>query len=153
MKNSFVILGLLLGVYSFVPCKKDKVKIVSYTRTIVHAGMRGGMNGTMFTVKILNSHKGISIDSLHLTYGYSIPLHLESDRMDVNGNPIANADTLVFVAVMSDLQLADFTRNPKLSSGTSQPSNVDELGYWTIDAVHHWQKLPPAKITAPLNMP
>lgn len=139
--------------FAFAPCKKSKLKIVSYTRSVVHAGMRGGMNGTMFKIRVINPKDGSSIDSLHLTYGYAIALNLESDRFDQNGRPIADADTLEFIGVVSDLQMADFTRNPMLPNNSNHPTNVDEIGYWTIDAIHHWQKMPPAKMTAPINMP
>lgn len=153
MKNSFFVGLILVFACSFAPCKKDKLKVLSYTRAVVHAGMRGGMNGTIFTLKVLNAHNGISIDSLHLTYGYSIALNLESNRFDAKGNPIAEADTLVFIGVVSDLQMADFTRNPLLTNNSVHAVNVDEVGFWTMDAKHHWQKLPPAKVTAPINMP
>lgn len=154
MKNSFFVVLVFVIACSFVPCKKkDKLKVLSYTRSVVHAGMRGGMNGTIFKLKVLNAHNGISIDSLYLTYGYAIALNLESDRFDAKGNPVADADTLIYIGVVSDLQMADFTRNPLLNPNSTHPRNVDEVGYWTMDAKHHWLKLPPAKITAPINMP
>lgn len=153
MKKLIYILCVLLLGTAFVPCKKNRIKVISYTRAVVHAGIRGGMNGTIFKVRILNMHNGLSVDSLHLTYGYAIPLHLDSDKIDLNGNPIADADTLEFFGVVSDLQMADFTRNPLLEANTKHAGNVDEIGFWTRDGVHHWQVLPPAKISAPINMP
>jgi ApbE superfamily uncharacterized protein (UPF0280 family) len=82
----------------------------------------------------------VGVDKAYVNNGGDIALHLQENQS-------------WRIGVVSDLQMADFTRNPLLNPNSTHPRNVDEVGYWTMDAKHHWLKLPPAKITAPINMP